>query len=95
MFSPRGDSVYTLAFINLSLKHINRCHRLDHQARTFARLLRPIRTEQRRTIKLVRHPQRLIANVVGKEELVALVNAYATRVYDEDLIVSDEHGGKC
>ena len=30
----------------------------------------------------------------AKQELVALVNFYATRAYDEDLVASDELGGK-
>jgi|LauGreDrversion4_2_1035121.scaffolds.fasta_scaffold166731_1 hypothetical protein len=31
---------------------------------------------------------------LAKKELVALVNAYACRVYDEELINIDEHGGR-
>ena len=30
----------------------------------------------------------------AKQELVGLVNAYACRVYDEELKVIDEHGGE-
>ena len=30
----------------------------------------------------------------AKQELVALVNAYACRVYDEELTKIDEHGGE-
>jgi len=35
----------------------------------------------------------LLTSSLAKKELVALVNAYATRVYDEDIVMSDELGG--
>ena len=52
------------------------------------------KTELRKLSKFVSGVLASRSNFLAKQELVALVNAYACRHYDEELTVIDEHGGE-